>query len=92
MLNQPEILLQIFENQRSDSERLARVEVLTNEMGVAIKEIRDMQIRCPGRIAEMQRQARRAGLVMAGKLLGWFIGIVTACAGAYTAVAAIFGG
>jgi hypothetical protein len=92
MLEQPEILLQIFENQRSDSERLARVEVIVSEMGITVKEVKALHAACPGRIAEMQRQAKRAALIVAGKLLMWLIGIVTACAGAYTAVAAIFGG
>jgi len=92
MLDQPEILLKIFDNQRKDSERLARVEVIVGDMGVTIKEVKDLQATCPGRIAEMQRQAKRAALIAASKLLMWIIGVITACAGAYTAVAAIFGG
>jgi len=82
----------IIENQGEDRERLVRVECLTADLKTEILAVKTLQTSCPGRIAEMQRQARRATWVTAGKLLGWFIGIVTACAGAYTAVAAIFGG
>jgi len=87
-----DLLMEILKNQRSDGERLARVEVLTEEMKTDIIAVKTLQVSCPGRIAEMQRQARKAAWVTAGKLLGWFIGIVTACAGAWQAIAAVFGG
>ena len=87
-----DILVEILKNQRNDGERLARVEILTAEMRSDILDVKTLQTSCPGRIAEMQRQARKAAWVTAGKLLGWFIGIVTACAGAYQAIAAVFGG
>ena len=86
------LLLEIIKNQKADGERLARVESLTQETKQEIVHVKHAQLTCPGRIAEMQRQARRAALVTAGKLLGWIIGVVTAIAGAWKAVAAIIGG
>ena len=82
----------ILEGQSKDRERLVRVEDLTSGLRAEILAVKQAQETCPGRIAEMSRQARRAAWLTAGKLLGWVIGVVTALAGAWQAVAAIFGG
>jgi hypothetical protein len=86
----------IIENQGEDRERMVRVELLTAELRTEILSVKSAHQTCPGRIAEMQRQsslaARRATLMMAGKLLSWTIGVVAAIAGAWQAIAAVLGG
>ena len=86
------LLLQVVENQKRDGERLARMEEITLDMRTDLVEVRDAQRTCPGRIAEMQRQSRRAAWTVAGKILAWFVGICATVAGAIQAVASIFGG
>jgi len=85
-------LTQLLTNQKVDGERLARVETLTEEMKGEILFVKNAQLSCPGRLAEMQRQARRSALIIAGKVLGWAVGIAATIAGAVQAIASIFGG
>jgi len=85
-------LERILREQSEHGERLTRVETLTESTKSEIIAVRTAQESCPGRIAEIRRQGRHAAWVTVGKLLAWVIGIVTAGAGAWTALAAIFGG
>jgi ferric-dicitrate binding protein FerR (iron transport regulator) len=85
-------LERILREQSEHGERLSRVEVITESTKAEVAAVRQAQDSCPGRIAEIRRQGRRAAWATAGKLLAWAIGIVTAGAGAWTALAAIFGG
>jgi hypothetical protein len=92
MATQGDLLLQIIENQKADGERLARVESLQHDLRAQVVAVREAQETCPGRIAEMQRQVRRASIISVGKFLAWSAGICATAAGAITALAAIFGG
>ena len=86
------LLFKVLANQKHDGERLARLEEMSSEMKADVSEIKDTQLSCPARIAEMRRQARIAAWVTAGKILAWFVGIGATIAGAFKAVASIFGG
>jgi hypothetical protein len=86
------LLMQVIDNQKHDGERLARVEELTLDLRTEIMAVSTAQRSCPARISEMQRQARHAAWVIAGKILAWVIGILATMAGAIQAVASIFGG
>ena len=92
MATQGDLLLQIIENQKTDGERLARVESMQFELKTELRAVHVAQTECPARIAEMNRQVRRSALLMTGKFLAWFVGIGATVAGAITAVASMFGG
>lgn len=86
------LLMRVLDNQKTDGERLARLEEFTLDMREDVAAIKAAQDSCPGRVAEMQRQARRAAWITAGKILAWVAGIGATIAGAIKTAASIFGG
>ena len=82
----------ILENQRDDGERMSRLEVSLKDVKNDITAVRANQESCPGRIAEMKRQARTEAWKARGKLMMWVLGVVGAAMGVAEAYARLFGG